>query len=178
MNKNGLKEAELRLIAELMKNSRRSDRELAKVLGVSQPTVSRTIRKLEREGYIKEYTMIPDFGKLGFQMLSFTLVKLKKQIPEDSVVQTREQVRETLKRNPVGQILGMSGMGLGADRIVANFHEDYSAYVRFMAFIRRHPRVEVGETNSFIVNLAGESHFQTLTLSDVADYLLKMKKKE
>lgn len=43
-----MKEVELRLAAELMKNSRRSDRELAKALKVSQPTVSRMRNKLER----------------------------------------------------------------------------------------------------------------------------------
>jgi DNA-binding Lrp family transcriptional regulator len=58
-----MKDIERRLISELMKNSRRSDRELAKALGTSQPTITRTRGKLEREGIIKEYTMIPDFTK-------------------------------------------------------------------------------------------------------------------
>lgn len=47
--KRGMKETELKLVSELMKNSRRSDRELARAMGVSQPTVSRMIRKLEKE---------------------------------------------------------------------------------------------------------------------------------
>jgi len=59
-----MKNVEWKLISELMKDSRRSDRELAQAIGVSQPTVSRTIKKLEKEGYIKEYTIIPDFHKL------------------------------------------------------------------------------------------------------------------
>lgn len=36
-----MKDVELSLVAELLKDSRRSDRELAKAIGVSQPTVSR-----------------------------------------------------------------------------------------------------------------------------------------
>jgi len=48
-----IKDVELRLISELMKNSRRSDRELAKAISVSQPTVSRMIKKLESEGTLK-----------------------------------------------------------------------------------------------------------------------------
>jgi DNA-binding Lrp family transcriptional regulator len=70
-----MKETELRLISELMKNSRRSDRELAKAIGVSQPTVSRTIQRLEKQCVIKEYTMIPDFTKIGYALLTVTLVK-------------------------------------------------------------------------------------------------------
>ena len=64
-----MKDVELRLISELMKNSRRSDRELAKATGVSQPTISRMIKKLEKERIIKEYTMIPDFVKLGYEIM-------------------------------------------------------------------------------------------------------------
>ncbi|MDH5391251.1 MAG: helix-turn-helix domain-containing protein, partial [Candidatus Bathyarchaeota archaeon] len=38
------------LLLELLKDSKRSDREIAKVLGVSQPTVSRMRWRLEEEG--------------------------------------------------------------------------------------------------------------------------------
>lgn len=73
-----MKTIELKLISELMKNSRRSDRELAKALDVSQPTISRLIKKLEKEKYIKEYTIMPDSHKLGYELAAFTLVELKK----------------------------------------------------------------------------------------------------
>jgi Lrp/AsnC family leucine-responsive transcriptional regulator len=62
-----LREIELRVLSELIKNSRISDRELGKKLRMSQPTVSRIRNKLENEGYIKEYTLIPDFQKLGYE---------------------------------------------------------------------------------------------------------------
>jgi len=47
------------LLYELMKNSKRSDRELAKVVGVSQPTITRTRKNLEKTEYIHEYTIMP-----------------------------------------------------------------------------------------------------------------------
>jgi DNA-binding Lrp family transcriptional regulator len=77
-----VKDVKLKLIAELMKNSRRSDRDLAKTIGVSQPTVTRIRIKFEKEGYAKEYTMIPDFRKLGFSLLSVTLTMMKQMFPE------------------------------------------------------------------------------------------------
>jgi DNA-binding Lrp family transcriptional regulator len=67
---------ELKLVSELMKNSRRSDRELAKAVGVSEPTIGRLIKKLEKEGIIQEYTMIPDFAKLGYELMAITLAKM------------------------------------------------------------------------------------------------------
>jgi DNA-binding Lrp family transcriptional regulator len=63
-----LKDVELKLVAELMKNSRRSDRELAKVLKVCKATVTRIRSNLEKEGYLREYSAVPDFVKLGFSL--------------------------------------------------------------------------------------------------------------
>ena len=84
-----MKEIELKLLSELMKNSRRSDRDLAKAIGVSQPTVTRIRSRLEKEGYIKEYTMIPDFSRLGYEILALTLIKLRKRL-----VQKKRKKRE------------------------------------------------------------------------------------
>jgi DNA-binding Lrp family transcriptional regulator len=72
-----LKDVELKLVAELTKNSRRSDRELAKRLHVSQPTVTRIRNKLEKEGIIREFTIIPDFVRLGYEIASITFAKMK-----------------------------------------------------------------------------------------------------
>jgi len=47
------------LLYELMKNSKRSDRELARVVRVSQPTITRMRKNLEKSGYIREYTVMP-----------------------------------------------------------------------------------------------------------------------
>jgi len=44
-----MKETERKLFHELIKNSKRSDRELAKMLRVSQPTITRTRKRLENE---------------------------------------------------------------------------------------------------------------------------------
>lgn len=80
-----MKTTKMKLISELMKNSRRSDRDLAKTIGVSQPTVSRLIKKHEKEGVIKEYTTIPGFRKFGFELLVFTLVKLEKFLSSEEI---------------------------------------------------------------------------------------------
>jgi len=65
-----MKDTELKVVVELMKNSRRSDRELVRAIGMSQPTVTRIRTGLEKRGIIKEYTMVPDYVQLGFQLMS------------------------------------------------------------------------------------------------------------
>jgi DNA-binding Lrp family transcriptional regulator len=122
-----LKELELNLISELMKNSRRSDRELAKVLGVSQPTVSRTIQKLEKQGIIKEYTMIPDFMKLGYGLLTVTFIKHKKDLtPENLTEAERKGIDRARGENSPETVMAERGMGLGYDAVILAYEKDYS----------------------------------------------------
>lgn len=80
-----MKDIELKLLSELMKDCRRSDRELAKAIGTSQPTVSRMISRLEKEGVIKEYTMIPDFSKVGLEIMALTSVKFEQPLREEKL---------------------------------------------------------------------------------------------
>jgi len=62
------------LLYELMKNSKRSDRELAKVVKASQPTITRMRKNLEKSEYIREYTVMPALEKLGFEILAFSFL--------------------------------------------------------------------------------------------------------
>ncbi len=92
-----MKDTELKLISELMKNSRKSDRELAKVIGVSQPTITRTRARLEKEGYIREYTAIPDFRRLGYEIMAFIFVKPKEGLGAEEL----QKARMTTQRGPL-----------------------------------------------------------------------------
>lgn len=65
-----MKKIDMKLLSELLKDSKRSDRELAKVLGVSQPTVTRMRTKLVKEGMIRDWIVVPDFVKMGYEIFS------------------------------------------------------------------------------------------------------------
>lgn len=172
-----MKDVELRLITELMKDSRRSDRDLAKRLNVSQPTITRTRQKLEKEGYIKEYTIIPDFKKLGFQMVSFTLAKLKRDVSEDAIAETRGKLRQMLQKENVSTILTMRGIGIDADYITIAFHESYDAYLRFIDLVRQQPILQVGDMRTFMASLS-ETQFRPLSFHTLAEYMARMETKK
>lgn len=72
----------LMLIFEMIRNSRRSDRELARSLRVSQPTATRKRTFIEKEGYIKEYTVVPDLVKLGYDFIAVTFLSFAEDKPE------------------------------------------------------------------------------------------------
>ena len=64
-----LKDLDFKILFELMRNSKRSDRELAREIGVSQPTVTRRRIKLEKN-VIEGYTAIPNWKNIGFKIMA------------------------------------------------------------------------------------------------------------
>jgi DNA-binding Lrp family transcriptional regulator len=173
-----MKDVELRLISELMKNSRRSDRELARTLGVSQPTVTRVRTRLENEGIVKEYTMIPDFGKLGYKILALVFVKLGQALSLEQIDKAREIARESLKAGPFEVVMLERGIGLGYDGVFISYHEDYSSYVKFVQWLRQFQFLELKEITSFLVSLEDKIRYRPLTLSALANHVLQMKGKK
>jgi DNA-binding Lrp family transcriptional regulator len=172
-----MKDIQLKLLAELMKNSKTSDRELAGKLGVSQPTVSRVRAKLEKEGYIKEYTLIPDFRKLGFEIMAVTLVKLKRELSPGELDKISKYAKDLLDKSPFAYMMALDGHGLGYNRVVISMHENYSDYVRFVKATREVPYAELAAFDSFMISLSMK-HYQPLTFSIIANYLLAMERKK
>jgi DNA-binding Lrp family transcriptional regulator len=173
-----MKDVEWKLISELMKNSRRSDRELAQAIRVSQPTVSRTIKKLEKEGYIKEYTMIPDFRKLGYELAALTLVKLKKELTKEEIETAKKIAKERLKEKTLEVILVEKGIGLGFNGVFVSLHKNYTSYIEFKNDLNQDIYLDSSSIESFLVSLNDETHFRPLTFSTLAKHLLMMKEKE
>jgi DNA-binding Lrp family transcriptional regulator len=159
-----------------MKNGRKSDRELAKDVGVSQPTVTRTRKRLEQEGVVKEYTIIPDFRKLGFEIAAVTLVKFGRELSAEEYEELRRYSKDYEKKRSGAVLMAMNGMGLGYSRVFIQFYENYASYVKSMEDIGPVPYVDHHHVDSFMISLVDEKHFQPLTLSVIANYLLKRKK--
>jgi len=127
-----LKPIDYKLLFELMKNSHRSDRQLAKALGVSQPTVTRRRAMLEKN-YIEGYTIIPKFGQIGFEIAAFTFLKSKlKQKTGKEKDEALKKMKEWYMNQP-NVVLVQDGRGMGWDAICISLHQNFSD---FAAFIR------------------------------------------
>jgi DNA-binding Lrp family transcriptional regulator len=163
-----MKDIALKLLSELMKNCKKSDRELAAKLGVSQATVSRIRGRLEKDGIIQEYTLVPDFYKLGFEILALTLIRLKKDLSEEEIVKMRKFADEFLKKNPFAMVMAVQGTGLGYDNAVVSLHENYEAFTRFAKATKQVPLAEIADFQSFLVSLSGK-HYQPFTLSTMKE---------
>ena len=120
-----LKQTMLKVLRVLLKNSKMSDRRVAKIVGISQPTVTRIRQKLEAQGYIKGYTSIPNLSKLGFEGLVFSV------ICEDALE------KEVLLRIPhdkriIYAVSGFESVGIiSGDIITISVHKSYTDYLEF-----------------------------------------------
>jgi DNA-binding Lrp family transcriptional regulator len=152
------------LLRELLKNSKRSDRQLAKVLGVSQPTITRTRRKLEQEGIIQEYTIIPDFRKMGFEILAITFVKMR---PDLLTPEIMEEAKKYGEKWP-NVILVSGGEGLGMTGVIVSFHKNYTEYHHRLNLLRVDWKEFSEDIRSFIVSL-GEEAYKRLSLTYLKD---------
>jgi DNA-binding Lrp family transcriptional regulator len=152
----------LRLVSEMLKNSKKSDRELAGILGVSQPTVSRTRARIEKE-YIKTYTIIPDFEKLGYQIMAFTIAK-------KAAAAEMTKSKEWINKHP-NVIFSAEGEGLGKDLIMISFHKKYSAYAEFMRSFAMDLGTSLDNFESFLVSVESGYKLRDFDLKYLADDL-------
>ena len=145
----------IKLLYEMMKNSKRSDREIAKIIGVSQPTITRMRQRLEKRGYIRDYTVIPDLEKLGYEIASFTFMAVA-----NSNVKS-EKVNKWIESNPK-IVFSASGDGVnGKNSVIVSIHEDFADYSNFMSELRLKLSENISNMNGFLVPLRGEiqKHF-------------------
>jgi DNA-binding Lrp family transcriptional regulator len=145
-----MKKTEIKLLAELLKNSKKSDREIANTLGVSQPTVSRTRTKLEREGVIREYSILPDLTKLGFELLAITTASFAVERTE----KFKERAQVWMKKYP-SVLLSSRAQGMGKDAVLISLHKDFTDYETFMIALKSDWADSAKDLESIIISMKG-----------------------
>ena len=165
-----LKSIDYKIIAELIENSKISDRKLAKKLGVSQPTVTRRRASLEKRGLL-EYTAIPNFRKFGLGVMCFMFVAWRPEIraQERSTEEFAKKAAAFVKENP-NIIFVSTGQGLNKDGIAVSFHENFADYVKF----RRDFEVVWGRymssMESFLISLNSDNILKSPSPRYLAQY--------
>lgn len=151
-----------KLLFELIRNSKRSDRELAKSLGFSQPTVTRLRKTLEKEA-IAQYTVIPNSAYLGFDILAFALVRTKVYLQP-----FWEHRDKWVQGHPNVMFFG-TGEGIDSDALIVSIHKDYSDFARFYQRFRADCAEYCEDFKTFIVSLKGSVQIKHFTFDHLAD---------
>jgi len=93
------------ILEELMKDSRKTTKAIAKELRIPRATVHDRIVKMEQRKTIRRYTAIPDYVQLGHGITAFILVQFS---PQEGMSQ-RETAEEISELNGIHEVHMISG---------------------------------------------------------------------
>ncbi len=159
-----LKSVDYQILTELIGNSRISDRQLAKRIGVSQPTVTRRRMALEKARLL-DYTAIPDLEKLDFEILAITFADWNHdKFPDEKIT----DAKSFLSKHSCMMFMS-TGRGLGFDRVYISAHRDYSDYAKFMRDMKNDWEQYMNRLDSFMVSLKSDNILRRLTFKCLAD---------
>jgi DNA-binding Lrp family transcriptional regulator len=133
---------------------------------------------LENEGFIKQYTLIPDFCKLGYKIIAITFVKVKETISPEQREKARDLAKGVLKKGQYEIVMCERGIGLGYDGVFISYHRNYSEYADLKEWFRRFEFLEVGRTDSFLIDLEDSVRYRPLDLTSFAHHLMMKREEE
>lgn len=151
------------LLLEYLKDSNRSDKELAKTLGVSQPTVSRMRNKLLAEGIVKRFSAVPNLGKMGYEIMAFSCAKFNME----KLAEIKKRAKKWAKQNPE-IIFTARAQGMGMDAVAVSIHKTYADYDDFIKRNRLLWGDLMIKSHHMLVDLKGEIT-KPLSLKYLAD---------
>jgi len=153
----------IKVLFELIKNAKISDRELAKKLGISQPSATRKRKVLER-GAIKQYTAIPSLSYLGFDIVAFTFASAKTTI--DQPLGTNGKVWTDAQPNVV---FSSTGQGMGSDGLLISVHKDYADFAKFHYDFMRKWGEHFEDIKTFLISIKGDFIVKPFSFDYLAD---------
>ncbi|UCH31102.1 MAG: Lrp/AsnC family transcriptional regulator [Candidatus Bathyarchaeota archaeon] len=167
-----LKDIDYDILFHLMKNSRISDRQLAKILGVSQPTITRRRARLEKKGVVN-FTGIPNFAKMDLRIMAFNFVSWNAEGERLSNARSpdfMEKVTSFLNDYP-NVVFASTGQGLGMGRMSISFHKSYADYTEFIRQLERDWGEYLKKRDTFIVSLESDNIVRPFSFATLVKYL-------
>ena len=156
-----MKKRMMSLLLEYLKGSKRTDRELAKVLGISQPTVTRTRQRLVEEGVIREFTIIPDFVKMGYEIMAICSFKSKR------TKEMEERAIKLIKARP-NILFAARAEGMGKNGVIISLHKNYTDFSNFLSDLRLEGGDDLQDYDTLLISLK-EKAVKPLSLRYLAE---------
>lgn len=149
----GLDRVDIEILRVILKDARKSYREVAKELNLSVATVYNRIKKMQAEGVIKGFAPVLDHSKLGFDLTALILL----QAEGGHLVEVEEEVAKLEEACAVYDITGEFDIA-----VVAKF-KSREALNRFIKNLLKIPYVKRTST-SMVLNVVKEDFRPPLSL--------------
>ena len=164
----GIKPLDYKILAELLRDSKVSDRSLARKLGKSQPTITRRRSRLEHS-LIEGYTIMPRLEEMGFEIIALTFISGKRdQLGRGKFEEAQEKAKKWHDAHP-NVIFASSGHGMGWTGVVVSLHTSYSDYVKFKAEHDAEFSEYLADTESFLMDLNPKTTLKSFHVKYLAD---------
>jgi len=150
-------EFDVAILRQMQANGRISNADLARSVHLSPPAVHARVRRLERNGVIRQYAALLDGEKVGYDMLCFVHLSLQRHQP-----QQYQEVREALERMPhVLECYHVTGEYDYSLKVVIRNHKDLDRFVveqlaPVPGIARVHTSIALNEVKSTTVLPLGE----------------------
>ena len=113
-------------------------------------------QRLEKTAIV-DYTVIPDWTELGFEILAQTLVNTK-GLPEVS-----EKLKNWVLNNS-NVVFAAEGSGMNMDYSILSFHKNYSGYSTFINNLKSTIAENLQDIQSFLISTGKEQTIKPLSL--------------
>lgn len=134
----GLDEIDEQILTELSKNSRRSYNQLANIIGISPNTVLKRVKEMESQGIIKNYSLVIDRSKLGYDVTAIIEITVREKLSE--------MERKLARFSNIYEVYDITGT---SDCIVVGSFKSTSELGKFTKQLLDNP--SVSRTNTHIV---------------------------
>lgn len=121
--------------------------------------------------------MIPDFSKLGYNIMAATLIRHSEPLSKEKIAEIVKMRVDIEKQNPNAYLMTVDGMGFGKDRLFITLFEDFSAYSHIMQLAREIPHVDLESVDSFIVDLNDKNQYRILSMAAISNHILRQAEK-
>ncbi len=139
-----LPEKNKKIISVLKENSQLSTSKISRLTNIPITTVHNRIKKMQKEGIIKKYTIVLDNQKLGKNILALILVNVNyKNLGSGNKSNPQETFRKILKYSCVEDVFELTGR---YDLIVKVRTTDMAELNEFLTKFRNEPGVSNTET--------------------------------
>ncbi|MCK5593801.1 MAG: Lrp/AsnC family transcriptional regulator [Candidatus Aenigmarchaeota archaeon] len=164
-----LKKKEKAVLLKLIKNGRKTDKQIAKELDTTQPTVTRIRQKLEREKNILEYHARPSFKKIGLNIIIITFMQWADYSKKEELAKFIKDMKTNKNILCFARGNGLSGR----TAVFISAHKDMKCYEDFIVDIKTIWGTYIKSTDQFISSI--ENVFKSFDCSDVAALILEDK---
>ncbi len=135
---------DLKVLFTLLSLSNKSDRAIAKILGISNTSLSKRRRRLEKDGCIKEYTVIPDLHSMGLDVIVFYFSSTSDMLTPAQLKESRELA---LKHPEVLCLLEEQNLA-GTSWFAVTIHKTYDGFVELSKKVQEdvlslHPQSQI-----------------------------------